>query len=188
MAQTRCSEKARRNLSFERAIMNVWHLVQNHLKARHFRKDEPAAFHLHLSLQKKKGKIKQEKLQSSAKVCCLSFTCDAEKCWVFTWNCWIQRGKEASDLLFSHLQSSSTWALLTPSNNYGNWGVWASFRHKSSARVMVSPLAAGSAHRQKCFANIYCTHGNQCKIYKRKSSVCLKGWVYIKAFAVIKML
>lgn len=81
MAQTRCSKKAHRSLLVEGAVVSVWHLVQQSLKARHFRKDEPATSHLHLC--KTKGKNKQEKLQSS---CCLSSIHAAEKYWASTWN------------------------------------------------------------------------------------------------------
>lgn len=81
-------------------------------------------------------------------------------------------------------------ALLPLPSNYGGLAFWTMFRCKSSAWITApsNPLHAGSAHWQKCFASIYCRHGEWYKMYKRKCFVCLKGWFYIKVFAVITML
>lgn len=94
MVQTRCSKKVCRSLSFERAVVSVWHLVQQTLRARHFRNDKPAAFHLHPCKKREKTSRKNYSLQQRSDV---FYTCC--RYWVSTWNYWSQRGKEASDRL-----------------------------------------------------------------------------------------
>lgn len=132
------------------------------LKLRLFRRSKPATFHL----WGKKGKHSRKNC-SLKQMSALSLLYIPQKKILSICLKWLNsEGKRSfqSGSVFqsTHHQSSGTWALLTPPSDYGSWGIWASCRHRSSARV--------TTHDQ-----LSCCR--QCTQAKNALAICIAGMV-----------